>query len=380
MSPYLRIFIFLTLPLLLSIVSCGDSSIKYYNLGIEAAERNDIDEAISMWRKSLEYRPDDPDTRYNLGMALLEKKEYREAEQHFKEAASIESNDHQLQYGLGLSLESQGKLSEAKKAYRYSIDLKPNFTSPYARLAVIGLKQDQVNTAEKYAIEALRLSPRNRDASLVLAESYYRQSNYQAAYAQLISARSSFEEDPEYLLILGKVMNARHMHEDALATLLRAKSLGQKDSILFQHLGTASLELKDYDKAKEYFQLSLYRDSNNVEALIGLARTCYDMGDFEESVAAWVKARSHAPHNSEIEIGLAITYLRIRKFSEAAKILEGMSKTEDTPPMAWYYLGHAHMMQGLTDKAKESFNKFTQVWQGDPELIREVKEILVTLE
>ena len=46
---------------------CSDSGIKYYNLGVDAARRDDLDEAIGYWRRSLEYNPGDPDTRYNLG-------------------------------------------------------------------------------------------------------------------------------------------------------------------------------------------------------------------------------------------------------------------------------------------------------------------------
>ena len=61
--------------------SCTDNAIKYYNLGLDAVAKNDMDEAIEMWRKSLEYRPDDPETRYNIGLALLENELYAEAEE-----------------------------------------------------------------------------------------------------------------------------------------------------------------------------------------------------------------------------------------------------------------------------------------------------------
>ena len=125
--------------LLALFVSCGDSALKYYNLGVEAADRDDLDEAILNWQKAAEIDSSDPDTRYNLGMALLEREDYAGAEENFKAAAKIKKDDYRLQYGLGRSLEMQGKYSEAKKAYRFSISLKSNFHPPYAGLGAIAL-------------------------------------------------------------------------------------------------------------------------------------------------------------------------------------------------------------------------------------------------
>ena len=178
-------------------VSCADNALKYYHLGVEAADRDDLDEAIVNWQKAAEINPSDPDTRYNLGMALLEREDYAGAEENFKAAAKIKSDDYRLQYGLGRSLEMQGKYSEAKKAYRFSISLKSNFHAPYAGLGAIALEQELYSTAEKYATDALRYSPYDARANFVLAEAYYMQQNYQAAYAQLISLRAWLSSEPD---------------------------------------------------------------------------------------------------------------------------------------------------------------------------------------
>ena len=109
-----RVLIAVSCLLLALFVSCGDSALKYYNLGVDAADRGDLDEAIVNWQKAVEIDPSDPDTRYNLGMALLEQEDYAGAEENFKAAAKIKSDDYRLQYGLGRSLEMQAKYSEAK--------------------------------------------------------------------------------------------------------------------------------------------------------------------------------------------------------------------------------------------------------------------------
>jgi Flp pilus assembly protein TadD len=374
-----RISIVVAGMLLMFTVSCGDSALKYYNLGVEAAQRDDTDEAIVQWRKSAELNPSDPDTRYNLGMALLVHEEYAEAEKHFLVAAGIKSDDYRLQYGLGYSLEMQGKYSEAKKAYRYSISLKSNFHPPYSGLGAIALEQGLYNTAEKYTTDALRYSPYDKRGNLVLAEAYYMQQNYQAAYAQLISSRSWIGLEPDYLLLLGKVMNARHMYVDARHTLLMAKDAGKSGTDLFLHLGIASFETEDFKDAREYYRLALYRDDTNVEAWTGLARTDYELDDLEESLEAWNRARALTPDDPEIDLGISIIHIRTRNFEKAVSILEKLSARDDAPPRTFYYLGHSLMRLGRREEARESFELFLVKWQGDEALAGEVRELLITL-
>ncbi len=360
-------------------VSCGDSALKYYNLGVEAAQRDNIDEAIAQWRKAAELNPSDPDTRYNLGMALLGREEYAEAEEHFLAAARIQSDDYRLQYGLGHSLEMQGKYAEAKKAYRYSISLKSSFHPPYSGLGTIALEQDLYSTAEKYATEALHYSPYDKRGNLVLAEAYYMQQNYQATYAQLISSREWIGTEPDYLLLLGKVMNARHMYADAIQTLLTAKDAGKSGTDLFLHLGIASFGTDDFKDAREYYRLALYRDNTNADAWTGLARTEYELDYLEESLEAWNRARALAPDDPEIDLGIAIIHIHTRNFEEAVTVLEKLRARDNAPPRTLYYLGHALMRLGRRDEARKSFAMFLVKWQGDEALADEVREILVTL-
>ncbi len=359
--------------------SCGDSALKYYNLGVEAADRDDIDEAIVNWKKAAEIDPSDPDTRYNLGMALLEQEDYAGAEENFKAAAKIKNDDYKLQYGLGRSLEMQGKYSEAKRAYRFSISLKSNFHPPYAGLGAIALEQELYSTAEKYATDALRYSPHDARANLVLAEAYYMQQNYQAAYAQLISLRAWLSSEPDYLLLLGKVMNARHMYTDALQVLQTAKEAGKSGSDIYFNLGIASFETEDFKDADEYYRLALYRDHSNVEAWIGLAKTEYELDHFDKSLESWNSALALAPDDPEIQTGIAMVYIRTKEFDKAVSILEKLQASGNAPPTTLYYLGHSLMRLGRREDARNAFSLFLENWQGDEALADEVRELLITL-
>ena len=103
----------LLLPIVLLFASCADPAIEYYNLGIDAAEHEDWQLAADMWRKAIEYRPEDPDANYNLGMALIDLGDPAGAEPYFRTAVANAPEDPETHYGLGRSLELQGRFIEA---------------------------------------------------------------------------------------------------------------------------------------------------------------------------------------------------------------------------------------------------------------------------
>jgi len=70
--------------IILTVFSCSDKAVNYYNDGVDAAADKDFDTAIELWNKSLLYSPDDPDVYFNLGSAYLKKGDFVKAEQNFR--------------------------------------------------------------------------------------------------------------------------------------------------------------------------------------------------------------------------------------------------------------------------------------------------------
>ncbi|MBN1164334.1 MAG: tetratricopeptide repeat protein [Candidatus Krumholzibacteriota bacterium] len=359
--------------------SCGDPAVRYYNLGLEAAERDDLDGAIENWLLALKRGPGDAETHYNLGLAYLKKGMYKDAEKHFLKAAAFNPEDHEIQWGLGKAYEMRNELVKAKKAYEYSISIRGIYYPPYLGLASCALKQDQSRTAEKYATQALRLDTRNLEGNLLLAEAYFRQSNYQEAYAQLLSIRSYYSDNPDLLLLLGKVMSARLMHKDALATLKAARAVGVSNVELFLYLGKSSFALQYYDEAREYFKLSIFKNPNEIEARIGLAETYYELDELDKSLDSWRRAGEIDSSNPLIDLGISKIHLRKYQFEEALPLLEALAVNPDAPARTLYYLGHTRMRLGQKTEAKRAFETFIKQWKGDPQLIEEVKELMITL-
>jgi tetratricopeptide (TPR) repeat protein len=367
------------LVLISSIAGCSDKSLKYYNLGVSAAEREEFDQAIEYWRESLKHRSNDPETRYNLGLALLELGRYSEAESEFAQALKQNEYDHEVNYGLGKAIEMQGRLTEAKNLYERSRNLKPNFAPALIGLASVNLKMGQYRSAENHATTALKIEPMSIESNLILTEAYFEQDNFQAAYAQLQSSRHLAGREPEYYLLLGKVTYARRMYQDALDALDASRSLGMSNYDVFLYLGLTTYALEDYEESEKYLKLAVFKDNEEPLAWRELGRTYIKNKEWDEAADAFTKALSLDSADTESILGASFVMLNRGQFDEALENLEALEKRSDAPAMTFYYLGHAYMRSSDFTEARRSFEEFLSVWKGDTRLIEEVSGILSSL-
>jgi tetratricopeptide (TPR) repeat protein len=363
----------------LSLAGCADKSIKYHNLGIAAAEREEYESAIEYWRESLKHRSTDPETRYNVGMALLKLERYKEAEIEFRKALEYADNDHEILYGLGKSLEMQGRLVDAKNLYERSINLKPSFAPSHLGLASISLEAGQYRSAENHATTALRLEPSNLEGNKLLSEALFHQNNYREAYAQLQSAKNLDPLDSELHLMLGKVAYARHMYRDAYASLTRARSLGASNSDVYLYLGLTQFNLENMEDSESNLKLALFKNDREIKAWQALGRVYTKKKEWDKALEAFERALELDPENKGSILGISFVMMNSGRFDEAIARLERLRSRSDTPPMTFYYLGHSYMRASMFERAAESFRTFIEVWEGDVRFLEEASGILESL-
>ena len=360
--------------------SCGtDPAIKYYNMGIDAAEMNDLDTAIRYWKESIKHNPKLPDTRYNLGLALLEKKRYEEAEQQFREAARLKSGDYEIYYGLGKSLEMEGNFSSAKRYYEKALNLKPTYIPAVVGMASVELKRNLDSSAEKYATIALRLDRRNLDANIILAESYFREGKYQESYVQALTGLRYYPRNPDLLLIYGKAAYERRMYADAIDALKSAKDTGKLTDDLFRYLGLTYMAMGDMSKAETNLKLSIYKNRENKESWKSLADLYIESKKYDKALDACLQAELIDSLDAETMLKEGYVYLKIGKYKTAIEKLERSVQDENTPIVAWYYLGLAYAKGGRRSESAEALEKFIDKWHGETSLTESAEKLLDAL-
>lgn len=356
---------------------CGpDKSIKYYNLGLDAAKRNDYTEAVKLWNEAVRYRPDDPETRYNLGAALIAMKRYAEAEEHLRAAVALNSLDADAQELLGESLQGQDRLAEAKNAYGFALGIKPTHVPSLIGLASIALTEGQNRSAENYATQAVELDPGNLEANLLLSEAYFRNGDFNAAYGQVLSARNLGSTNAALFFLTGKIAYARRMYADALDALQSARALGAATDEVFCYLGLSNLALGDTGEAEKEFRLSIYKNKGNAMAWKGLAETYIKEKRWREAGEAVEQAARIDASDPETLLDGAAVRMGTGDLNGAVRTLEALRARAEYPSITDYYLGHAFLRMRNDAEARAAFQRFVRTWEGDQALLDEAKAIV----
>lgn len=131
-------------------------------LSLTTIRRNsDYRSDISIWRDTLQKRPQNPRAYYNLAYALTRHGLPEEAMRQYQKALEIDAGYVQARFHLAFLLDSQGKFSEAISQYAQIIRLSPNYADAYNNLALDLAEQGRLGEAILYLEKAVRIQPQN---------------------------------------------------------------------------------------------------------------------------------------------------------------------------------------------------------------------------
>ncbi len=232
---------------------------------------------------------------------------------------------------LGILSMYQGKLSDAIKAFRQAILLNSNEN------LVISEYRDHMFLASAY-----RLKGQNADfaSELVLAERMLSDADFSPFWVSILAkiyARTGKTREASHLL---NSMISQAENPAALSAINRTDQGDQADIALLK--GEIALAGGNAVEAIDSFELSLQLEPRSLRPLESVAFAYQSLGKWQESVD---------------------------KYEEIiAKVVTGREEQEYWI-LAHYELGKIYMEQGNTQKAKEYFGKFIDIWKdGDPDI------------
>ncbi|HEV2130549.1 MAG TPA: tetratricopeptide repeat protein, partial [Longimicrobiaceae bacterium] len=159
-------------------------------------ERRMPREAITVYRKALEIRSDDPNILRNLGIAHADAGDPAGAVAHYRRALAIEPDQPLTLVQLGIALNAQGDLAGAVSSYQRAIALYPHDPIPHFNLGNIYLRQQQPAEAAEHYREAARLNPGLAQAHFNLARAYIFLGEYPRALTAVRRGLTFAPSDP----------------------------------------------------------------------------------------------------------------------------------------------------------------------------------------
>ena len=114
------------------------NSVNLYNIiGSVNKQLGKLEEAIDVYKKAIDIKPDYAELHYNIGNALKEQGKLDEAIEAFTKAVSIKPNYTLAYNNMSNVLKEQGKLEEAIEVYNKALSITPDNPETTANLATL---------------------------------------------------------------------------------------------------------------------------------------------------------------------------------------------------------------------------------------------------
>lgn len=138
-----------------------------YNLAICYLRLEKTAEAIDLLERILRQKKDVPEVYMALGEAYFNRQEIDKAISNFKRAQELQPNNERILYDLGLIYYKIDQLESAISSLEQAIKLNPHFSSAYYQLGLVFIKKGDYSRAIEALEKFLQLEPEAKEASQV---------------------------------------------------------------------------------------------------------------------------------------------------------------------------------------------------------------------
>jgi len=228
--------------------------------------------------------------------------------------------------GLALAL----SVSPAAPARTQEADAETRFA-----MGLTHLREGRLDMALQDFEKAAKLDPKNPYVRKGLGQAYAAKRKWKDAIQEF---RKALELNPFYVDVrndLGTVLILSGDRDEGKKEFLAAfgDPTNPTPEISSRNLGQAYFEEKKYPEAANWFQTSIGRNKEYVDAYLGLADSLLALGRPEEAVANLEAGLKEAPESPALHLALGQAYFRVGRFTEARERLEEAARKDAVGPV-----------------------------------------------
>ncbi|MFZ3155584.1 type IV pilus biogenesis/stability protein PilW [Pseudomonas sp.] len=170
----------------------------------------------------------------------------------------------------------------------------------YVQLGIGYLQKGETERAKVPLKKALELDSSNADAHAALALAFQIEMEPKLADEHFRKAISQRHGDPRLLNNYGSFLYEQKRYQEALERYTQAAqdNLYPERSRVFENLGLTSLQLKQREQAKAYFERSLRLNSRQPRALLEMAQLSYEDNLYVPARGYYESYLGLAPHSA----------------------------------------------------------------------------------
>jgi len=268
-------------------------------------------EAIVLYGRAAELKPDYAEAHNNLGNALGEAKRFEEAIASLQRAAALRPELAPVHSNLGLALARQRRFEEALECHRRALALQPELAAAHNNAAMALKELGRLDEAIDH-------------------------------YRRAIVLRDKFAEAHGGL---GMALMALKRYSEAITSLRRAVELGPHLIAAHTSLGNALLELDQPEEAAASFRRVIEIDPTSATAQGNLGHAMRDLERYAEALDCYDRAIGLDPALASVHNNRGIVLLQLGRRVEAQAAFERAIAA--SPQSVGVYFQRVRAMRGL---------------------------------
>lgn len=301
-------------------------------------EKGQIDKAIIEWEKLVKESPD-VNVYNTIGDLYLRKNQKREAIEAFSKAAHIFREDGFYLKAIGL--------------YKKILNISPLETDALIALAELNAEKGLIGNANQNL--------------LMVAE-------------KLIKEGAPERASELYKKIL-KLNPSNIDLAVKMAELYRKSGLKKEAIREYVSIASGHLEKEEYDNAREFYNMAIGLDSQNISSLLGLSKIAEHAHNIKQAYEHLTNAISFAPDNSDVLFHYARLAIETDNLENAKQALTKLMEGDPSNIQYKKLLGSIYLKEGEHAKALEEMLPFIDEemrsgkWSDVFELLNNFKDV-----
>ncbi len=373
--------------------------VKLFHRGQNAHAKKDYEQALEFYEEALKLKPDFPEAEYQRGGALLALKRLPEAERALRRAMELRPQWALPVAALGLALAREanrtdegvallrralaldeknqtalialaelrtraGDAREAAALWRRATEVNDQDAALWVARASAERASGDAASALKSFERALALEPANVEARLRRAELYIESGDATRALEDLRPLEPAAARDAQLALSMANLYGRMNRREDA-ARLLDALPEAAKSSAEAQKIRAAlNARCEDTPETRATLERLVANDARNASAFACLG-TLLRTSDPARALDYFRRAAEIEPRNADYVTGYAAALIQLRRFDEAASILQRVVQVAPDN-----YAAHANFATALYELKlyKQALVEYKWITEARPDL------------
>jgi protein O-GlcNAc transferase len=281
--------------------------------------------------------------------------------------ALAQSGVSQASLERAATLIGEKRLVEADQEVDRILKVKPNNAAALNLKGTIRAQQGKLDEAENLFMRALQLDSQLPGLHMNLAHLYLLKGETVKTIAELREVLVLEPTNSEAIDRLAALLLSEGKPEDCINVLARAKLSQPLSPAQLILLGDAYLQKHDPDKAEENYQQALDAESDNTDAILGLAQVAQQRGRMETARSYLMRSKTLAASSAATLYRFALVALRAGNPEEANAAMVQATKLQPNDDAYFLLLGTTWLQKPDLVEAEKAFRRSLQLKPNNPQ-------------